>query len=81
MSLPTQGLTGPALQFANAVNRYIDTLRSPPLRIVDTVSALPPASANQGRQIIVRDIDGAGTPGVATSLDGVWIDYAGATLA
>lgn len=79
MKLPTSGLTGAVLNFANQVNQYIAGLRSVQLTIVDAVADLPNATAWQGRSIIVRDI-GGGDPGVATALDGVWIDYAGATL-
>lgn len=80
MSLPKSGLTGPALAFANAVQTTFERLTSVRLTVVDAVSDLPPASAWANRQIIVRDIDGAGAAGIATALDGAWIDYNGGAL-
>lgn len=81
MNLPKSGLAGPALAFANAVQQAFERLTSVRLAVVDAVSDLPPASAWANRQIIVRDIDGAGTKGIATALDGAWIDHTGATIA
>ena len=81
MKIAFSGLTGPVLNFANAVQAAFDKLTSVRLTVVDTVSDLPPASAWTTRQIIVRDIDGAGTKGIATALDGAWLDYTGATIA
>ena len=72
MKIPFSGLTGPVLDFANGVQRGFDGLLSVRLRIVDAATDLPNATAWNGRQIIVRDIDGAGNPGVATALDGDW---------
>lgn len=80
MTLPKSGLTGPFLNFANAVQRALELLTSVRLTVVGSVSDLPPASAWTNRQIIVRDIDGAGTAGIATSLDGAWIDHNGGAL-
>lgn len=80
MKIPFSGLTGPVLNFANAVQSAFDGMRSVRSEIVADVASLPNATAWQGRQIIVRDIDGAGTMGTATALDGDWYDYAGATL-
>lgn len=80
MKIPFSGLTGPVLNFANAVQSAFDRLISVPLLIVDDVSSLLNAEAWNGRQIIVRDIDGAGTMGVATALDGDWYDYSGGAL-
>lgn len=81
MNLPKSGLAGPALAFANAVQRAFELLTSVRLTVVDAVPDLPPASAWANRQIIIRDIDGAGTAGIATSLDGAWLDHTGATIA
>lgn len=80
MNLPKSGLSGPFLNFANAVQRALDALVSVRMTVVASVSDLPPASAWTNRQIIVRDIDGAGTAGIATSLDGAWIDHNGVAL-
>lgn len=80
MKIAFSGLTGPVLNFANAVQAAFDKLTSVRLTVVDTVSDLPPASAWANRQIIVRDIDGAGTAGIATALDGAWIDHNGGAL-
>lgn len=55
-------------------------LRSIPLTIVATLTDLPNATMNQGRQFIVRNV-GGGTKGVVVALDGVWINYAGVTVA
>jgi hypothetical protein len=71
MRLPFSGLTGPALNFANAVQRAFDALTSVRMDIVADVASLPNATAWQGRKIIVRDI-GAGVEGEATALDGTW---------
>jgi hypothetical protein len=71
MRLPFSGLTGPALNFANAVQRAFDALTSVRMDIVADVASLPNATAWQGRKIIVRDI-GAGVEGEATALDGIW---------
>lgn len=80
MKIAFSGLTGPVLNFANAVQAAFDKLTSVRLTVVDTVSDLPPASAWINRQIIVRDIDGAGVAGIATALDGAWIDHNGGAL-
>lgn len=79
MSLPKSGLSGPFLAFANAVQATLERLSSVRLTIVNTTADLPNAQAWQGRQIIVRDM-GAGTKGIATALDGVWLDHTGATI-
>ncbi len=71
MKIPFSGLTGPVLNFANAVQRGFDQLISIPSRIVDETADLPPAASNQGRRFIIRDI-GAGVEGEATALDGTW---------
>lgn len=81
MTLPKLGLTGPALNFANAVQRWCDGLSSVRVQIVNTVADLPNAALWSGRQVIVRDIDGAGTPGLAFALDGAWHDMTGAAIA
>ena len=81
MSLPKSGLSGPVLNFANAAQAAFERLTSVRLTVVDAAPDLPPASAWANRQIIVRDIDGAGTKGIATALDGAWIDHMGATIA
>lgn len=81
MTLPKLGLTGPALNFANAVQRWGDGLSSVRVQIVNTVADLPNAALWNGRQVIVRNIDGAGTPGLAFALDGAWRDMTGATIA
>lgn len=81
MNLPKSGLTGPVLNFANAVQSALERLTSVRLTVVAVGSDLPNASAWANRQIIVRDIDGAGTAGIATSLDGAWLDHTGATIA
>lgn len=81
MTLPKSGLSGPFLNFANAVQAAFERLTSVRLTVVDAVSDLPNASAWTNRQIIVRDIDGAGMAGIATSLDGAWLDHTGATIA
>lgn len=73
-SLALGGLQGPVLQLANLVQRVIENLRSVPLTVVADVSALPNATLYQGRQLIVRDIDGLGGKGIATALDGAWYD-------
>lgn len=80
MSLPKSGLVGPVLSFANAVQAALERLTSVRLTVVDAVSDLPNASAWANRQIIVRDIDGAGTKGIATAIDGAWIDHNGGAL-
>ena len=80
MKLAFSGLTGPALNFANVVQSAFDNLISVRIRVVANVAALPNAEAWQGRPILVRDI-GGGTKGIAYALDGVWINYAGATIA
>ncbi len=80
MKLAFSGLTGPVLNFANAVQNAFDNLLSVRIRIVATVADLPSATAWQGRPILVRDI-GGGNKGIAYALDGVWINYAGATIA
>ena len=74
-------LTGPVLAFANSVQRVLDLLVSVPLSEVGTRADLPNAAKNNRRQIIVRDIDGAGTWGIATASGGVWKSYAGVTIA
>jgi hypothetical protein len=79
MALPFSGLTGPVLNFANAVSTAFDNLISVRIKVVANVAALPPATAWQGRPILVRDI-GGGNKGIAYALDGVWINYAGTTL-
>lgn len=81
MSLPKIGLTGPILAFANAVQSTFDRQESVRLKVVNIKTDLPSASQWQGRQVIIRDIDGAGTPGIATALDGAWIDHTGASIA
>lgn len=78
MKIPFSGLTGPGLNFANAVQKAFDDLLSVRMKVVANVAALPPATAWQGRAILVRDI--GGSAGIAYALDGVWINYAGATL-
>lgn len=80
MKIPFSGLTGPVLNFANAVQSAFDRLISVPLLIVADVSSLLNAEAWNGRQVIVRDIDGAGTMGIATALDGDWYDNSGGAL-
>lgn len=80
MKIAFSGLTGPVLNFANAVQQAFERLTSVRLTVVDSVSDLPPASAWANRQIIVRDIDGAGTKGIATAIDGAWIDHNGGAL-
>lgn len=80
MKLAFSGLTGPVLNFANVVQSAFDNLISVRIRVVATVADLPNAEAWQGRPILVRDI-GGGTKGIAYALDGVWINYAGATIA
>lgn len=79
MKIPFSGLTGPALNFANAVNAAFDRLLSVEMKVVGTVADLPNASAWQGRAVLVRNI-GGGAKGIAYALDGVWINYAGVTL-
>lgn len=81
MSLPKSGLSGPVLNFANAVQATLERLSSVRLTIVNDRSELPSATLWQGRSILIRDIDGAGTKGIATALDGVWLDHTGATIA
>lgn len=81
MTLPKLGLAGPALNFANAVQRWCDGLASVRMQVVNTVADLPNADLWSGRQVIVRDIDGAGTPGLAFALDGAWHDMTGAAIA
>ena len=54
--------------------------KSPPAQIVAAVSDLPPPARNQGRTLIVRDIDGLGNPGKATALDGSWFDESWSAL-
>ncbi len=76
MKIPSFGLAGPVLAFANAVNAYLDGLSSVRSTIVQTLADLPNATANQGRQFIVRDINGA-----VFALDGAWIDSTGAAVA
>lgn len=71
MSIATTGLTGPFLQFANAVNRALDGLRSPPCKSVATLADLPNPLTNDNRIFIVDDI-GAGMTGIAVSRGGVW---------
>lgn len=71
---------GPILDFANAVQRAFDTMASPKALVVADLSSLPPAAANNPRIIIVRDIDGGGTKGLAFSLDGAWYDINGGAL-
>lgn len=79
MKIPFSGLTGAVLNFANAVQSAFDRLISVPIKVVDDVPSLPNAEAWQGRPVLVRDI-GGGTKGIAYALDGVWINYLGATL-
>jgi hypothetical protein len=81
MTLPKTGLSGPFLNFANGVQRALNALRSVPVAVYGTVSDLPKADEWQGRAVIVRDIDGAGTKGMAFALDGAWHDVTGATIA
>lgn len=81
MTLPKLGLSGPALNFANAVQRWCDGLASVRMQTFNTVVDLPSAALWDGRQVIVRNINGAGTPGLAFALDGAWHDMMGATIA
>ena len=75
MKLAFSGLTGPALNFANAVQRAFDGLSSARLEIVANVASLPNAAAWRGRQIIMRD-----TKTVATAIDGAWYGPTGSAL-
>ncbi len=79
MKLAFSGLTGPVLNFANAVQSAFDNLLSVRIRVVATVADLPNATQWQGRPVLVRNI-GGGAKGIAYALDGVWINYAGTTL-
>jgi len=80
MKIPFSGLTGAVLNFANAVQAAFDRLISVPLNVVDDAASLPNPDGWKNRQVIVRDIDGAGTMGVATALDGAWYDNSGGAL-
>lgn len=81
MNLPKSGLSGPFLNFANAVQRALDALVSVRMTVVASVPDLPNAAQWDARAVIVRDIDGAGTKGIAFALDGAWHDMTGATIA
>lgn len=80
MKLAFSGLTGPVLSFANQVQRAFDDLSSIRLKQVADVASLPNPEPWKHRQIIVTDIDGAGTFGVATSDGTTWRDAAGNAL-
>lgn len=80
MNLPKSGLAGPFLAFANGVQAAFNRLSSVPMGVFNTVSELPNAIQWQGRSVLVRDL-GAGSSGIVTALDGVWIDHTGATIA
>lgn len=82
MSLAFSGLTGPALNFANAVQREFANLLSVPLRTVADMTELNTLNliAWKYRPVFVLDIDGAGTRGVAISDGTNWLDYAGTAL-
>ena len=80
MKIPYTLPPGPVLNFANAVQKAFDDLASPKALVVATLADLPPAAANNPRIIIVRDIDGGGTKGLAFSLDGAWYDKDGGAL-
>lgn len=80
VNIPFSGLTGPVLNFANQVQRAFDGLLSVALKQVPDVASLPNPDPWKHRQIIVTDIDGAGTFGVATSDGTDWRDAAGNAL-
>jgi len=80
VKLAFSGLVGPVLNFANQVQRAFDGLLSIPLKQVPDVAGLPNPNSWKHRQIIVTDIDGAGTFGVATSDGTDWYDAAGNAL-
>lgn len=71
MKIAFSGLTGPVLNFANAVSSAFDKLASVPSKVVATTDALPPALPNDARRYLIRDI-GGGVKGEATSLGGEW---------
>lgn len=73
--LAVSGLTGPALNLKNAVEREFDRLVSVKLTIVANVAGLPNPDQWQGRQIIMRD-----TKTVATAIDGAWYGPTGSAL-
>lgn len=47
------------------LRQIITELQNP--RIIETVAGLGPAAGREGQRYYVRDIDGAGTPGLAYS--------------
>lgn len=72
MKIPFSGLTGPILAFAVKVNEAFASLK---LDAVATAADLPNATANDRRQIIVRDVKLT-----ATSIDGAWYDPSGGAI-
>lgn len=72
MKIPFSGLTGPFLAFAVKVNEAFAGLK---LDVVATAADLPNATANDRRQIIVRDVKLT-----ATAIDGAWYDPSGGAI-
>lgn len=54
-----------AVTFVAQLRQVITDLQTP--RVIDDVDGLGPATDREGRRYYVRDIDGAGTPGLAYS--------------
>jgi hypothetical protein len=63
---------GPVRNMLRRLNVALATINRLP--VVDTAADLPNAAQFQGAKYLVRDIDGSGTPGEATALDGAWYD-------
>lgn len=81
MNIPKSGLSGPVLNFANAVQSVFDRMTSVRQAIFNTTADLPNATIWEGRTVIVRNI-GSSQWGKATALAGVWRnDRTGATIA
>lgn len=66
MSLTTPPNAPPwFVSFLNQLRQVITRLQNPPP--IENVDGLGPASGREGQRYYVRDIDGAGTPGIAYS--------------
>lgn len=80
LKIPVAGLIGPALNLKNWLEQYLGGLLSVPMAQVPDVASLPNPLPFKHRQIIVSDIDGMGTFGVATSDGTAWYDPSGSAL-
>lgn len=83
MNLPFKiayGLTGPVLNTFNSLKSTLERYTSWPNTVVADVASLPNPALYANRIVIVRDIDGVGTSGLAFALDGSWYDASGGAL-